>query len=166
MRNRETYITYKNCLTTCLRAAEEAYYLELIDREKKNVRKLWQIFGPIVKPSKRKKSAKITKIIQDDKETSDNQDIANIFNTYFSSIGEQLPEVIKPTDNCHQYMRNRNNCSMFITPVSEEELHKQLIALNKHKATGPDEVSPGILRLCVKEIVKPFTHIISLFHKE
>ena len=78
MRNRETYITYKNCLTTCLRAAEEAYYLELIDREKKNVRKLWQIFGPIVKPSKRKKSAKITKIIQDDKETSDNQDIANI----------------------------------------------------------------------------------------
>ena len=59
-------------------------------------------------------------------------------------------------------MRNRNNCSMFITPVSEEELHKQLITLNKHKATGPDEVSPGILRLCVKEIIIPLTHIINL----
>ena len=52
---KEKYLTYKNSLTTILRKAEANYYLEKIDQKKKNIRALWQIYGPIIHPNKTKK---------------------------------------------------------------------------------------------------------------
>ncbi len=46
---------YRNTLTRLCRTAEERYFQELIGDKKASVKMLWEIFGPIVNPSKCKK---------------------------------------------------------------------------------------------------------------
>ena len=60
---KEKYITYKNILTTVLRKAEANFYKEKIDKKKKNIRSLWQIYGPIINPNKTKNHIGVGKFI-------------------------------------------------------------------------------------------------------
>ncbi len=54
---------YINTLTRLCRAAKERYFQELIGDKKVSVNMLWEIFGPIVYPSKCKKKSNIEKVL-------------------------------------------------------------------------------------------------------
>ena len=58
---RPIYKQYRNILTKCLRKSESNYYKTLINEKKKNLYSLWEIFGPIINPNKRKKIQKYNK---------------------------------------------------------------------------------------------------------
>ena len=78
--NKQAYVTFKNSLTKSLRKAEANYYLEKIDAKKKNIRSLWQIYGPIINPGRVKQSSKVEKIQLNDTILIDKTDIANALN--------------------------------------------------------------------------------------
>ena len=88
--NKQAYVTFKNSLTKSLQKAEANYYLEKIDAKKKNIRSLWQIYGPIINPGRVKQSSKVEKIQLNDTILKDKTDIANALNNYFINIGPQL----------------------------------------------------------------------------
>ena len=50
--------------------------------------------------------------------------IANMFNNFFVNVGPELsPKITAPAnESIYDYMGNRNEHSIFLTPVDEEEL--------------------------------------------
>ena len=64
--------------------------------------------------------------------------MANIFNNYFVNVGSQIGKTIlrtkkSPTD----YLKNRVLESIFLAPVTPEEVEISIHSLNVKKAIGP-----------------------------
>ncbi len=106
---------YRNTLIRLCRAVEEIYFQELIGDKKASVKKLWEIFGPIVNRSKCKKKCNIEKVLVNGHYVTDANDIANVFNEYFTQVGKSLSDELPvPKFDLSKYMSDRNPYSMFL----------------------------------------------------
>ena len=79
---------YKNILTRTIRFEKKKYYVIQLEQYKHDIKNTWKILKQAMNISKKKSNIK--KIRFNNKVTEDLGDIANIFNTYFSMIGENL----------------------------------------------------------------------------
>ena len=160
--NKVLYSRYKNVYTTCCRQAEENFYKNLIDAEKQNVRKLWQIFGPVINPKRLKRKEKVAKLLVANNYLNENKDIADAFNTYFTSIGESLAAKIHETKDFKDYLTEPNQRSFYLHPVTVNEVRVELIKLKESKGPGHDSISPKLLKRCSHIFADPLAHIINL----
>ncbi len=55
--NISKYNRYWPVYERCVKAAEQQYFKDLINSEKRNVTMLWKMFGPVINPGKIKKEA-------------------------------------------------------------------------------------------------------------
>ena len=51
---------------------------------------------------------------------------------------------------------------MFMRAITKEELNKEIMKLNSHKATGPDNISAYILKRNNTKLLQPLLHIINM----
>lgn len=165
---KENYKRYKNILTSACRTAEERYYKDLLSNKKSTVKHLWDIFGPIINPQKRKKCHNIDKLVCDGKAICDNKEIANAFNNYFVSIGSKLSDNqhTLPGSSFADYMDQRNDQSMFVSPATENELRKVIQNLKGKKAAGYDEIAPWLVKTCQDTLIKPLLSIVNRSFQE
>ena len=79
-------------------------------------------------------------IKHDEAEITNSADIANAFNTYFSTIGDNLANNIPNSDvNPISYI-NPVNSSFSFAEINVETVIKTLKSINPNKATGPDNI--------------------------
>ena len=102
--------SYKNTLTRILRLEKRKYYASQLALYKQDVQNTWKVIKQAMNLSNNKSN--ITKIKSDNVivQDSNTNSIANIFNTYFSSIGENLAQNISPTKCKHfsEFLGPRN----------------------------------------------------------
>ena len=74
---------------------------------------------------------------------SNKKDITNMFNNYFTNIGPELSKDITVPTNAfiYDYLGNRNNQNLFLTPVSEEEVIRTVNTWECKLSTDCDDVS-------------------------
>ena len=89
--NKAKYKDLKNKLRTTLKAAEENYYINIIEGQKNNLKTMWDTIGTIINPQKMKRKQRITQINYNNKTIRSDQEIANALNSHFSSVGKKLP---------------------------------------------------------------------------
>ena len=65
----------------------------------------------------------------------------------------QFPGLKSPTD----YLKNRNSNSLFLTPVTEQEIEIIIQALNPRKAIGPYSIPVFLLKILSRHIAKPLS---------
>ncbi len=82
------HVSLANIFNKCYKK----YFTELLSNTKQSVKSLWDTFGHIINLGKKKKSIDIDNA---NTITNDN-DIADAFNSYFSSIGSNLADRIPP----------------------------------------------------------------------
>ena len=79
------------------------------------------------------------------------KDIANKFNTFFVSIGENLDNLIAvPCRTALDWLRFSCEAvgdQFYFTPVTTLEVQKSLEALNSKKATGLDDIQARLLKI-------------------
>ena len=86
----------------------------------------------------------------------------NIFNDYFSSIGEKTKANIKFSNKSfHDFVHHPNEESLFITPTDAHEVNLIISLLNSNKCTGPNSLPTKILKLLKNEIS---THLADIFN--
>ena len=73
--------------------------------------------------------------------------MANAFNTYFSSIGNDLTKSIPIEKSPVEYLHNPVCDSFFVYPTTTDEIENEISKLKSGKATGPFSVSVDILKL-------------------
>ena len=82
---------------------------------------MWKSLGHIFNPSKKAKQNHIDKIIYENREINDKQEIADTMNEYFRTIWEKLASNLEG-NNFQKYTTQRINDSFFLSPTSEHEI--------------------------------------------
>ena len=97
--NKLEYSKFKSSLQRQIKIREKEYYNELIEKNKSNMKKTWDVIKNVI--GKKKKSLRYTEFMVGGKLTDDGNVIANKFNDYFAQIGPNLAKNIPL--NCPSY---------------------------------------------------------------
>ena len=101
------YTSYKNVLTKILRMEKKNYYSNQLSLYKHDTQNTWKIIKDAMNLSQNRHS--ITKIKSNDTTIDDPISMANSFNTYFSTIGENLAQTIPPSNKPFFYFLGSPN---------------------------------------------------------
>ena len=88
--------------------------------------------------------------------------IANIFNNYFSTIGEKAQAKIKHSyKNYNDYLTNENPDSFFLSPTNKEEINIILSSLDINKSTGPYNIPIRVLHMLKNNVSEQLADLIN-----
>jgi len=108
-------------------------------------------------------STKQIKLRLEDCEITDSVEVANAFNSYFSSIGDDLATTIPSVEkNPKDYLHNCIQPSFFIFSTTSSEIEDEISKLKSGKSTGPLSISVDILKLLKTVLSKPLEIILIL----
>ena len=153
----------QNEITTDLRQAKAMYFNELFT-EIKTTRAYWNLVRKATAPKKQTvvgplKTESGHLVVKDDEK-------ACLMNTYFASVGEKLaldlPPSIMQSLSSDLVTQTKIVPSLSKVNLSEVGILRQIKHLKSNKATGPDGISPKLLKLA-SHAVSP--HLTSLFRR-
>ena len=89
--------------------------------------------------------------------TNSNIDLANEFNDYFISIGEELSSKIShPQGTSHQHFLTGNyQTSFFLKPTDKNEIINIIKSMKTSNSAGEDEINSRILKSIANVIADP-----------
>ncbi len=156
----EKYKKMKNQLGKLLKLAEKNYFKSTLNKNKGNLKKLWQTLNHIISKKKNVHN-KITFKYQD-KLIDNDIDIANNFNNYFLNVAKDICKKIPEQKRDPLfYMKNNIENSMFWDPTNENEI-SEIISKMKNSSCGHDGIDSKILKAVKHEILTPLMHICNL----
>ena len=139
-----------------IKKAKGTYHQELLNENVSNPRKSWKTIKSIF-PSK---TTKVVSMLED---KNVRKSIVESFSNRFSSVVRILKSKAMPLiDFTWRYIKQlspRTNKIFVLDYISKVSIEKQLRSLKRQKATGIDELPPGLLKDCAKFISKPLCHI-------
>ena len=154
------YKTYKNKLTTILRNCEKNYYANLLELHKSNLKETWKIIREVLnQPNSKPTNIPLT---VNGALVADPITIANEFNNYFASIGPTMAATI-PRANLHpsSYLKNPNPNSMFINPVTTNEVIDITLNLKNTKPYNCFELPNHIIKKIAPITAEPVAHLLN-----
>ena len=136
-------------------ASKSQYYNQYFLDNIKDSKRVWNGIKQIIH-FKPKTSHKAVKIINENIEMTDPYMIANAFNNYFASVGNNLANEIpnlgkSPLD----YLKSSSPDSFFISPITSAEIEIEISKLKTGKATGPFRIPISVLKMLKTVIAKP-----------
>lgn len=157
------YKNYRNMLNKLIKQTKNDYYTNQLRDAQKNYKKVWRIINDASNCNPKKhENYNITdsnnQLVETDKEK------ANCFNEFFINVGNKMVSQIKqPSDtpepsNIEHYL----NSSLFLKPVTENEVIIYINNLKNNTAPGPDGISVETIKSIHKYISKPLAHLINL----
>ena len=161
------YKTYKQKFTALARECEMTYYREMFDKTTDTMKQLWKNLKSVCSfSSKKQQTQPVTKITISSQDITNSAEIANAFNDYFCSIGENLSkQLTDPSDKsaCFQHYLDKSQLnSMFCSPVEIDELTNLFRKLDDKKSSGPDNIGPKLLKLAAPFVANPLLYIFNL----
>lgn len=93
-----------------------------------------------------------------------NDNLSNIFNNYFSSVGKNLSQNICPPGdaNYKDYLLGNYTNSFFLKPSYKTEVINIINKLKSSHTVGADNICSIIIKAIVNEIAEPLAYIINL----
>ena len=152
------YKDFRNKTTALLRIPEKQYYQEQIIENKNNLRKTWVIIKQVINKNKNSKIC--------DKFTSGKNTITDPKQMHLITTLPMLGQLLLPKFQIKGmdfsvYMPPANECSLFLTPASENEV-KRVIANLKDGSPGKDSVTAKTLKTVSDAVATPITHLANL----
>ena len=104
------------------------YYKSVIDENKRNSNRLWKVIKKII-TKERKQTSNIPHEVIDANghKQTDSATVSNAFNQYFSEVGSRLASKIPPTSKSPTSNIKSVLYSMFLEPITEEEVTHSII---------------------------------------
>ena len=96
----------------------------------------------------------------DNREIVDQESIANVLNEFFANIGSNLASSIpNVTQTAREFMPPPICDSLFLSPVTANEIEVEIAKLNTSKAVGPSSIPIVILKILKCELSGPLETI-------
>ena len=157
--NELTYKTFKNKLTHIIRIAKKNYFKEKIDMHRNNGEKTWETISEILKNKNKKTKVTDTFITSNGVPCTDNTDIANNFNIYFTTVGNTLAANLPHTDNDPIELIESNPDNFFCIPTTSAEINNIILHSKSKKSTGFDNIDSYIVKQIAPQIVNQLANI-------
>lgn len=158
----ELYITryksiYKRVIKEAKRRDNDRFLLQATNKPKAVWKVINNVFG---KPTVGKQD--ITLDTQE-AEIVDLKEIAELFNTYFCEMPVKLMKNRKsnniPPPGNYRSCMNSCNKSLFLTPITENEVVKVAKSLKNKFTSGSDDIPDYVVKQCIDYLKKPLTDI-------
>ena len=94
----------------------------------------------------------------------DDLEMADFCNQYFTSVGIEMEKQI-PQPNKPHNLQSANKQSMFLTPVSQNEIIKHIHDLKDKSSPGIDGISAKLIKDTHIEILEPLLHILNRIYE-
>ena len=122
--------------------------------------KLWKTIKTVLPGSKHDV---ISSLRVGDSITNDGKLIADNFNIFFSTIGENLAKAFNSTqDMNHIRLEETTPGDFHFTKIPEDDVLKLLKGIDGNKATGLDNISPKLLKIGYAQLCRPLAYIMNL----
>ena len=155
------YKTYRNQIVILSRMSKKNYYSSFFHNNMGNLRKTWEGIREIVNLKGNSNSIPNC-ITNNGKNVTNPNDIADNFNSFFSSIGNKIQkEVFSQHKHFSDFLKNSSANSIFLTPTDPKEIATHISSLNIRKATGPNSIPNFILSKICKQISIPLSILIN-----
>ena len=139
----ENWLLFKssrNAANIALRHSKKEYYTKKFSN-KQNPKKAWRAINDVLGRSR--KHSTINEIKLPGKTVTSTDELVEVFNDYFSSIGPSLVESV-PNDSdvsFRQFVAQQSNDNFSFRPVSITLVYNLLVKLSTSKATGMDTIA-------------------------
>ena len=156
----------KNEITSLTRKSKQDYYKKYFDKHSKNSKKIWNGIKEIIN-LKQKSSSLPTSLIDNGKFLSNQKDVANHFNSYFSDIAENIlkKRKYKGKHSFQDYLKHALPNSHMFFDCDQIEVECLISMLQTSKSTGPWSIPVNVLHLLKKDISLPLSKIFNLSMK-
>ena len=154
------YKVLKHRITELIRISKQNYYRNYFTDNNNNLRKIWIGIKEVIS-IKSKNQESINCILQGDKTISNPNEIANSFNTYFSTIADNLLKDRKFQGNKSftDFLTNPLPNSFAFRPCDDMEIQLLISEMNINKSTGPNGIHTKILQMIKCIISQPLSNI-------
>lgn len=152
----------RNTVSKLNKCKKKLYYQQKLKEAKNNSKMMWKTMNNI---TGRNNNALPTHIESADGFITKPEDIANYFNTFYSTKIDQLTSNMScgdPTLSCHlikNSVMKEKCCSFDFTIVSVDKVECLLNALPDEMSPGLDNMDGRFLKLVVKFVSRPLCHI-------
>ncbi len=147
--NLTLYKKFRNRVTNELKKSKASYYYNYFHENSSNMKNLWSGIKAIISQKISTSHSTINKI--KDKfgnVTSDPSEMSNIFNDFFTTVADKITsEIPKTPKSPLSYLFNRNSDSIFLSPVTHEEVLDLINLLNSAKSVGPNSIPTKLLKV-------------------
>ena len=151
--------TFKNKLTHIIRIAKKNYFKEKFDMHRNNGKKTWETISEILKNKNKQTKVTDTFITSNGVPCTDNTDIANNFNIYFTTVGNTLAANLPQTDNDPIELIESNPDNFFCIPTTPAEINNIILHSKSKKSTGFDNIDSYIVKQIAPQIVNQLANI-------
>ena len=154
----KSYKQLRNKVNKELREAKTNYYSNKIASQKANPKEAWKTINQIL--GRKNKPTIINELQISNNTLQSPEEIAEGFNMFFTSIGQNLADII-PTNDCNFEDFIQPPISEFtaFNPVTVNTIYHLLSKLSTNKATGIDTISSKIIKISAPIIASPLTYL-------
>ena len=143
---KNSYKTLKNDITALTRQNKKEYYNQYFTENTNNLQKIWKGIKEIIN-IKSKNYCTPTCIIENNRTITDPREMTNSFNTYYTSVAEDILQKRNEGVNLHTDLKNTVCNTFAIYECDRTEVENIISSLNPRKATGPNSIPTDILHL-------------------
>ena len=151
------YKSFRNLVNNQIRTAKRQYYEKLFWDNKQNIKKTWSIVNSVLHKSSGNNKSDIKSILVNNVTYTDEYEICQQFNDYYSTIGKKVQETIPDTstdDGFSNYMNESQSTHSFeFSRVSVQEIENAIMSL-KSKRSHISTYSDKILKY-INNLVSP-----------
>ena len=156
------YKTYVKAFNKIKRKAKINYFKTILEENKSNTKQIWKVLKKAIGKENNKKNFPQSFNIEN-KTVSDQDEIANSFNSFFANIEYKVNNSgPKSNKNCRDYMPHLNTHSIFLDPVIPADILTIVNKLKPKTSYGEDGISAKLLSKTIDKIIDPITHIVNL----
>ena len=149
-------------LSTIFKQSKTNYYNHYFGANCNSIKITWKGLKSII--NIKNISAEIPKILTVDGTTLSNQmEISNIFNNYFSSIATKMKLNISFSyKHYSDFLKNRSNISFFVSSKDKTKIENVMYSLDSNKSVGPNSIPSKILKLLKNDISSQLPEIFNI----
>ena len=153
----------KNEITSLIRRKKKEYYNKYFSEHKCNLKKVWAGIKEIISINPKKSNCP-TRILHNGKLITNETDVANKFNEYFTGIADEILKKRKyhGKKSYRDYLKNPLPNTLTFYECDSKEVENLITLLGMNKSTGPMSIPTFILQLMKKEICTPLSKIFNL----
>ena len=154
--------TYNTILRTSICAAKKKFLAYTFEKYKADIRNTWKYINEVLS-KKGNKNTSPTSLNVNGNAITNTFEITNMFNTFFTNIGNELANKIKysGTKDFTYYLRNRQNQKFTLNEVNEQTVTRIIENIPAKNSCGYDDISSIFLKQIATSIIKPLTIVIN-----
>ena len=151
------YKVARNETNNAIKKQKREYFTTNLDTNKNNPCKTWKLTNKL--NSQQHKSANIAEMKIGNQSVSSSEDIAEILNSHFTSVGQALANEIPSTDVKPEIYLQQTPKTFTFQAVTVDNVRDLLLKTNSKKATGLDKIPCKVLKLAANIIAPSLMHI-------